>query len=189
MPLTFLYQSVIRYALLVFFLIKLFYYVYMVFFLLAISCVSIKLQRTNISHFFHFNLKLAWLSWMKISKNTCKIASFPYFFIFSLKSALLIFIDENTKNKHFPFFFHINLKSALLSSMKITKNTCKIASFPIFSTLTLNRFYLFSALSIFINEDTRNKHFPFFQFLPYVTFTYFHRWKYKSCFISIFFQL
>jgi len=107
------------------------------------------IQRTNISHFFHFNLKLAWLSWMKISKNTCKIASFPYFFIFSLKSALLIFIDENTKNKHFPFFFHINLKSALLSSMKITKNTCKIASFPIFSTLTLNRFYLFSALPIF----------------------------------------
>ncbi len=32
-------------------------------------------------------------------------------------------------------------------------------SFPIFSTLTLSWFYLFSALPIFVNEDTKNKHF------------------------------
>ena len=66
---------------------------------------------------------------------------------------------QRTKISH---FFHFNLKSALLSLMIITKNPCKITSFPIFSTLTLGRFYLFPVLPIFINEDTKNKNFPFF---------------------------
>jgi hypothetical protein len=50
----------------------------------------------------------------------------------------------------------------LFSCMKITKNTRKIASFPIVSTLTLSRLYLFSALPIFINENTNNNYFLFF---------------------------
>ena len=135
-------------------------------------------------------LTLSWLDFhgWKYQKIRAKLLHFHIFSFLAL-SQLYLFSSMKIQRTNISHFFHINLKSALLSSMKITKNTCKIASFPIFSTLTLNRFYLFSALSIFINEDTRNKHFPFFQFLPYVTFTYFHRWKYKSCFISIFFQL
>jgi hypothetical protein len=79
------------------------------FYWLSILCVSIKIQRINISHFFHFNLNSALLSWMKITKNTCKIASFPIFLTltfsrFYLFSALLIFINDDIKNKHFPFF-------------------------------------------------------------------------------------
>jgi hypothetical protein len=71
-------------------------------------------------------------------------------------------------------FFHFNLMLALLSLMKITKNTCKIASFPIFLTLTSSRFYLFPVFPFANNEDTKNKHFPFFPLQPYVVFTYFH---------------
>jgi hypothetical protein len=85
-----------------------------------------------------------------------------HIFSFLALSQLYLFSSMKIQRTNISHFFHINLKSALLSSMKITKNTCKIASFPIFSTLSLNRFYLFSALPIFINEDTKNKHFPFF---------------------------
>ena len=126
-----------------------------------ILCVLIKILRTNISHFFHFNLKSALLSLMKITKNTCKIAHFHTFSTLIL-SQLYLFSSMKIQRTNISHFFHINLKLALLSLMKKTKYTCKIASFPIFSTLTLNRFYLFSALPIFINEDTKNKHFPFF---------------------------
>jgi hypothetical protein len=82
------------------------------------------------------------------------LASFPYFFNFNLKSALPIFIDENTKHflhligqkiasylfslylgtnlLHFPFF-HFNLKLALpILINENTKNTHEIASFPVF---------------------------------------------------------
>jgi len=111
-----------------------------------------KIQRTNISHFFKFYLKLALPIFM--DENT-SVASFPYFFNFNLKSALPIFIDENTKHflhligrkiasylfslylgtnlLHFPFFFYFNLGSALpLFINENTKNTHEITSFPVF---------------------------------------------------------
>ena len=84
-----------------------------------------------------------------------------------------------------PIFFHLNLNWTnsqlyLFSSMKIPRTQmkslhfwflhligCKIASFPIFSTLTLTGLI--------------------------VSFTYFHRWKYQehaqNRFISVFFVL
>jgi len=81
---------------------------------------SMKIQRTNISHFFKFYLK----------------------------SALPIFMDENTSVASFPYFFNFNLKSALpILSMKIP------------------RLYL----------GTNLLHFPFFPLLPWVGFTSFHR--------------
>jgi hypothetical protein len=125
-----------------------------------------KIQRTNISHFFHFNLKSALPIFM--DENT-SVASFPYFFNFNLKWALPIFIDENTKiifrNKlaSFPIFFTITLgRLYLFSSMKIPRThmkslhvymifidkqfcACQLKykeqTFPIFSTLTLSRLY------------------------------------------------
>jgi hypothetical protein len=113
--------------------------------------VLIKIQGTNISHFFHFNLKSALVTSMKITKNTCKIASFIIFsfltFRFYLFSALPIFINEDTKNKHF-LFFHFNLMSSL--PIFIDENT-SLASFPCFFNFNLK-----SALPIFINENTKH---------------------------------
>ena len=63
---------------------------------------------------------------------------------FYLFSALPIFFNENTKNKHFPFF-PFNLKSALpFFNMK----TEVLLHFHFFSTLTLSRRYLFSSMEI-----------------------------------------
>ena len=98
-----------------------------------------KIQRTNISHFFHFNLKSALPIF--IDENT-SVASFPYFFNFNLKSALPIFIDENTKI--------------------IFRN--KLASFPIFFTITLGRLYLFSSMKI-PRTHMKSLHFRFFVLL------------------------
>ena len=110
-----------------------------------------KIQGTNISHFFNFYLMSPLPIF--IDENT-SLALFPYFFNFNLKSALPIFIDKNTKHflhligrniasylfslylgtnlLHFPFF-HFNLGSALpLFIDENTKNTHEIASFPVF---------------------------------------------------------
>jgi hypothetical protein len=107
-----------------------------------------KIQGTNISHFFNFYLMSPLPIF--IDENT-SLALFPYFFNFNLKSALPIFINENTSVASFPYFFNFNLKSAL--PIFIDENTKiifrnKLASFPIFSTLTLGRLYLFSSMKI-----------------------------------------
>ena len=120
-----------------------------------------KIQRTNIFHFFHFNL-ISSLP-IFIDENT-SLALFPYFFNFNLKSALPIFINENTSVASFPYFFNFNLKSAL--PIFINENTKiifrnKLASFPIFSTLTLGRLYLFSSMKI-PRTHMKSLHFRFF---------------------------
>jgi len=97
-----------------------------------------------------------------IEENT-KNKHFP-FFHFNLKSALPIFIDENTSLASFPYFFKFNLKSAL--PIFIDENTKiifrnKLALFPIFSTLTLGQLYLFSSMKI-PRTHMKSLHFRFF---------------------------
>ena len=101
----------ILYALLVFLLMKLFYYVFMVFIDNFITSIWFLL----ISDFVRVVFSL-----MKITKNTFKIASFPIFSTLTL-SRLYLF-----------------------SLMKIQV----LLHFHIFSTLTLSRFYLFSSMKI-----------------------------------------
>jgi len=102
-----------------------------------------KIQRTNISHFFHFNLKSALPIFM--DENT-SVASFPYFFNFNLKSALPIFIDENTE--HFLHLIGRKIASYLFSLYLGTN----LLHFPFF------HFNLGSALPLFIHENTKNMH-------------------------------
>jgi hypothetical protein len=110
----------------------------------------IKIQRTNISHFFHFNLKSALLSLMKITKNTCKIASFPIFSTLTLSwfysfSALPIICKWRYKKQTFLIFSTLTLcRLYLFSSRKIQV----LFHFHIFPTLTLSQLYLFSSMKI-----------------------------------------
>ncbi len=108
-----------------FFLIKLFYYVYMVFIDKRFRACRLK-YRTNISHFFHFNLKSASLPIFN-DENT-SLASFPCFFNFNLKSALPIFINENTN--HFLHLIGRKIASYLFS-LYLGTNLLHFPFFPL----------------------------------------------------------
>jgi hypothetical protein len=124
MPLTFLYQSVIWYALLVFLLIKLFYYVYVVFFDKRFRMCWLKYKEQTLPIFSTLTL---------IGFNTCKIALFPIFSTLTLSrfylfSALPIFHQWRYKEQTFPIFSTLTLCCLhLFSSMK--NKSCFISIF------------------------------------------------------------
>ena len=163
MPLTFLYQSVIRYALLVFFLIKLFYYVYMIFIDKQFCACQLKYKEQTFHIFSTSTLCCLYLF------SLMKIQVLLYFHIFSTLTWSRLYLFSSMKIQvllHFHIF-----------------STLTLSQLYLFSSMKIPRLYL----------GTNLLHFPFFPLWPWVSFTSFHRWKYQehtwNRFISGFFVL